>query len=226
MDRSINDNALISSERILCQLLEQVWMLLLMVINLAALGSLARSFVLGWAPMYALPLALALVFNSSHLLRRRLSFDSRVSLVLAMFYIAGISALYVFNAVAAGIWWLVLCALLGKLFHPRQLGNMHAGICLLLICGAAYGFVAGHLSLPFDPAEYIRRPTSWIGIIIGCVVLSLLIFAAISTYQRAVLNLLREVADSRRELERSRHQLDALRKSETSCPHCHQPAQQ
>lgn len=225
MDKHINDNILISSERILSQLLEQVWLLLLIFINLAALAAVVRAVALGWLPMHSLPIALAIFFSGSHLLRRKLSFDVRVGIVMIMFYIAGISALYVFNFVAAGAWWLILCALLGKLFYPTSIGLAHAGGCLLLICGAAYGFIAGHLVLPFDAAEYVRRPESWVGIVIGCVVLSLFIFAAIATYQRAVLSLLREVAESRHELERSRQALHALRNSDARCTHCGQPWQ-
>jgi hypothetical protein len=198
-----NDSVLISSERILTRLLNQIWIVLLFVLILGGTASLLRSQVTGWQPIYNLQIVLIIFFICCHLLRKRLPLNIRVGIVMTVFYIAGIGALYSIGMVGAGAWWLILCALIAKVFYPVKVGIAHAGVCLVLIMGAAYSYITGMRTLPFDIDEYLSSPATWASLIIGCVLLSFFIFAALAAYQRATLALLKQVTENTRQLEQN-----------------------
>jgi hypothetical protein len=220
--KNSSDDALISSERILTRLLEQIWQVLLVVLTLAGASSVLRAPETGWLGIYSLHLTLQIFFSACYLLRNRLSFDVRIGIVMIIFYIVGSSGLFLFGMVAAGAWWLILCALIGKMFYPLRLGILHALACLLLILAAAACYMSGLLTLPFDAAVYIRSPATWGGLIIGCALMSLFIFAAVSAYQRAALGLLREVADHKQQLLQRMHEIQTLRSFIPICAQCKQ----
>ncbi len=221
-DKNTPDSVLISSERILTRLLEQIWTMLMVLLSLAAAGSLVRSQFTGWLPVHSLILTLLIFFSGCFALRKRLSFDVRIGIVMILFYIIGSSALFYFGRVAAGAWWLILCALIGSVFYPPRLAIMHAAASLLLIVGAGVGYISGWLTLPFDADVYVRSPVTWASLVLGCVVLSLFIFAAVASYQRAALALLKEVAENRRQLEHSMQEIRTLRSFIPICAQCKQ----
>lgn len=221
-DKTSNDGILISSERILTRLLEQIWTVMLVVIVVAGTTSVLRAQATGWLPIYSLHIAMAIFFCVSYGLRKRLSFDVRVGIVMIVFYVAGISALFSFGMVGAGVWWLVLCALIAKVFYPVRTGIAHAAVCLLLMLIAAWCYISGLLTLPFEIGDYMRSPATWASLIIGCALLSFFIFAAVAAYQRATLALLKQVGENKRLLEQHMAEINTLRSFIPICAQCKQ----
>jgi hypothetical protein len=221
-DKTSNDGILISSERILTRLLEQIWTVMLFVIVIAGTTSVLRAQVTGWLPIYSLHVALAVLFCISYALRKQLSFNMRVLIVMTVFYVAGIAALFSFGTVGAGVWWLILCALIAKVFYPVRTGIAHAVACLLLMLVAAYCYITGLLTLPFEIGEYLRSPATWASLIIGCALLSFFIFAAVAAYQRATLALLKQVGENKRLLEQHMNEIHTLRSFIPICAQCKQ----
>lgn len=216
------DAVLIHSEQILARLLDDIWTAMLGITVLAGLASLLRIWLSGPSPVVFLHLGVMTIFSICHILRRHLSFNQRMGIVLGLLYLVGSAHLYLFGMVAAGAWWLLLCSLIAAVFNPLRIALLHGGVVVALLLGAGYGYMSGQLTLPFDADVYVRQPSTWFLLLVGCLLLSLLIFSAVAGYQRAVLSLLREVTESRRKLAESEREISTLRSFLPICAQCRQ----
>lgn len=222
IDRTSNDGILISSERILSRLLEQIWTGMMFVVVLAGTASVLRTQVTGWQTIYSLHISIIILFSTCYAVRKHLSFSSRVAILIFVFYVVGISALFSFGMAGAGFWWLILCALIAKVFYPVKTGLAHALACLLIMLTAAYCYISGRLTLPFEIGDYMRSPATWASLIIGCALLSFFIFTAVAAYQRATLVLLKQVGENKRLLEMHMSEIRTLRSFIPICAQCKQ----
>ena len=223
-DDAIDHQILLSRELLLSRLLDQIWNVILAVALAGGLVSIQRFRYTGWLPLYNVHLFIMLFFATCFAFRRRLSFNARVGILLFLFYLVGISGLFSFGLIGAGIWWLILCALIANMFYSQRTGLVHAGICLAIIILAGFAATTGLITIPFDANDYIAQPSTWITLLIGCVGLSMLIIAAIATYQRAILGLLQEVEQSKQQkmqlLDKQQLQLDEIRALQSIIPIC------
>lgn len=186
-------------EKLLSSLLAQIWNVMLLVSMLGGVASIQRFRYTGWMPIYSVHASIILAFFACWLMRNRLSFNLRVGIIMALFYVVGITGLFSFGLIGAGIWWLILCSLLASVFYSTQTGMIHGIICLGIILTAAVAVTTGLITVPFDANVYIRQPSIWLTLLIGCVALSMFIFSAFSTYQNAMVELLQEVENSKQQ---------------------------
>lgn len=221
-DKHSGDEVLIHSEQILTRLLDQIWHVLLVVLLITGVGSFVRIMQDEPQPMHYLFIGLLVVYQGAYLMRRQLSFSNRVNTMLVLFYCVGFLMLLVFGMVAAGAWWLIMSSLLAAIFLRPRSALIHAGISTLAILLAGGGYISGLLTLPFDASVYVREYSTWFVLVLGCVLLSMLIFSAIASYQRAMLGLLREVTESRRKLKESEKEISTLRSFIPICAACKQ----
>ena len=219
-----DNHALLSRELLLSRLLEQIWNVVLAVSLLGGLLSIQRFRFTGWLPIYNVHLFVILFFSVCWIYRRQLSFHIRVGILLFLFYLVGISGLFSFGLISAGIWWLILCTLIANMFYSLRTGIIHVGICLAIIVVAAVTITSGYIVVPFDANEYITRPSTWITLLVGCVALSILIISAVVTYQRAILGLLQEVEHSKKQkiklLKKQQQALDEIKALQSIIPIC------
>lgn len=214
------DSVLMYSEKMLARLLEQIWLGLFIVSILAGTSSILRYTTTGWIPLYNVHLTVAIFIWGCFFLRHRLSFDVKVGILLILFYIVGIAGLLFFGLVSAGAWWLILCALIAKIFYPFWTGMLHAAICLLLIIGAGIAYSTGMLTLDHDLQALATSGSTWATLIFGCVFISLSIFAAVTTYQRAVVSLLRDMAQNQQKIDEKTEEINRLKGMLPICAQC------
>jgi hypothetical protein len=219
-----DSHALLSRELLLSRLLEQIWHVLLAVSLIAGLFSIQRFRYTGWLPVYNLHLLIMVAYSFCWFYRRRFSFNTRVGIILLMFYLVGIGGLFSFGLIGAGIWWLILCTLIANMFYSLRTGMIHAGICLGIILVAAYTIINGYIVVPFDANNYITQPSTWLTLMVGCVALSMLIISAVVIYQRAILGLLQEVENSKKQkiklLAKQQLALDEIKALQSIIPIC------
>lgn len=215
---------LFGKEQILTRLLRHIWNGLLIIALVGGVASIQRFRYTGWLPIYSLHLFLMISFTAAWILRNRFSFNARVAIMLLLFYIVGITGLFSFGLIGAGIWWLILCALMANVFYSRRTGIIHGVICLGIIIAAGFAVTQGLVTLPFDANEYITRPSTWFTLMIGCVALSLFIFTALTAYQREILKLLSVVEKSRKQkdelIRKQKQALDEIKTLQSIIPIC------
>lgn len=222
MTTTIKDigTVLVREEQIQAKLLEQIWRVLLCVTLIGGTASLQRAVFTGWIPLYTLHVILITFVVCCFLIRKKLAFEIKTAIVLLIFYTVGISGIFALGLLSGGIWWLILAALLARVFYSDRAGLIHCAICLLIIAAAGVCYTTGILQLPYDANIYIVQPATWITLLIGCVMLSIFIFAALTTYQRETVKLLREVDKNRSEIKEALDEIKVLQSFLPICVQC------
>lgn len=220
-------SVLLRGEQIRHRLLEQIWKGLLAVVLVGGTLSVLRYLFTGWLPVYTLHIVLMGLYLVVTALRGRMTMEHRILFLLSFFTVSGVSAIVAFGLLGAGLWWLVLGALLADVFCRRRTALLYAGASLLVIVAIAIAYLQGYLSVALDADEYVRRASVWMAMIVGCVLLTLFISSALTTYQRATQELLREVEHNRQqkevllaEKERALAEIRRLEGFLPICAHC------
>jgi len=147
-------------EKLLLSLLTQIWNVMLLVALLGGVASIQRFRFAGWMPIYSLHSLIILAFVTCWLMHKRLSFNPRVGIIMTIFYMVGVTGLFSYGLIGAGIWWLILCSLIASVFYSPQTGMIHGIICLSSILTAAVAITTGLVTIPFDANVYIRQPST------------------------------------------------------------------
>ncbi|HWK54585.1 MAG TPA: hypothetical protein VNR18_09455 [Hyphomicrobiales bacterium] len=196
-------SVLLRGEQIRHRLLEQIWKGLLVVVLVGGTLSVLRYLYTGWLPIYTMHIGLMGLYLVATALRGRMTMERRILFLLSFFTVVGVSAIVAFGLLGAGLWWLVLGALLADVFCQRRTALLYAGASLVVIVAIAIAYLEGYLTVALDADDYVRQAAVWMAMIVGCVLLTLFISSALTTYQRATQELLQEV-------ERNRQQKEAL----------------
>lgn len=182
-------------------LIERIWLSLFAISLLAAPASALRSLATGWQPIYSVHLGLGALVVIFFLLRRRLSPRYEALAVMMLFWSIGFVGLFLLGLVGAGIWWLVVSALLMSTLYSVRAGIITMIVVLLLIVVAGIGFTSGFLALHFDANAYVRSPASWLTVFVVTGVMPLIIFQAVASLQTMTIGLLKEVDSQRQRIE-------------------------
>jgi hypothetical protein len=207
--------------------LDRVWLGLLVIALTAVPMSVSRIFFTGWRTVYAIHLFFLVAVVAGWLLRHRLSFLSRVVIVIAFMNLAAIAGVTTFGLLGSAWWWMFNAALLLSMLYSIRAGLIHAAVAVVVLCGTGLAFINGWLTLNFDANVYMGQYPAWLTLLLGPVQLTVFIFWAISAYQEATLGLLREV-DKRREqretlilqLKQALDEIQTLRGFIPICAHC------
>jgi diguanylate cyclase (GGDEF)-like protein len=179
------------------QLVDRVLGALALFSSLFVPASILRSLNTGWLPLYYVHLFLGTSAIVLFLARRHLRADSKPFLLLALFWLTGVSSLVSFGLAGSGMWWLVFGSLLGSMLYSIRAGAVMMVFAVLAMALVGAAFCKGTLVTPGDAAHYLRSPTAWATAIIGASVMPLLVFQAVATLNRATLELLAQAARQR-----------------------------
>ncbi|HTR00320.1 MAG TPA: hypothetical protein VMH83_10030 [Candidatus Acidoferrum sp.] len=207
--------------------LDRVWRSMLLMAAVAIPISISRSYFTGWQPVYVTHLLFMLTVVLINLLGDRLRYKTRALLVVGMLDAASLSGLFNFGLLGSAWWWMFLGGLLSGHFYNRRVELLHITGTFLLMIVAAYCYVNGIVKVDYDPAEYLRQPSSWLTAMTGPVFMTVLVFRALSIYQDAVHELLQEVELRHKEskeltakLEQSLAEIKTLHGLIPMCAHC------
>lgn len=191
------------------QLLDRVWLGLMLLAAVGTPASVARALTTGWMPLYTAHVCLAAFIFTMYALRRRLSFTQRSFIVLGILVLLGTAGLLTLGMLGGGFWWLAAAVLLAGTLYSHRVGLAMAVAASALIAVAAVLFTQGVLTLQVDPAAYVYAATSWIAFLLVASIMPLVLFQSIALFQGSTVELLEQVERQRSEIERlARH--DAL----------------
>lgn len=195
------------------QLVDRLWLGMVLVIVLAIPISLSRAALTGWLPLYTWHLLLSATTTFVVLARRRLSLRVKSGLFLALLWAVGLPGLLSLGLAAAGVHWLALSALVASTLYSRRVSVTLGIAAMLAVALAGTAYVFGWMRVDVDLNEYVRDPAAW-----GTLVLVTGAFVAVTlfaygTYNRSTAHLLREFKD-----ENERIEFYALRDELTGLP--------
>jgi diguanylate cyclase (GGDEF)-like protein len=183
------------------QLLDRIWQGVLVLALIGTPASVSRAFSTGWLPLYTFHAALAVFVVAMFLLRRRLSYMTRVVALLCVFFLVGTAGIFTLGLLGAGVWWLVMSSLVAGTLMSRRFGLVVSLMSASLIGLAALGFTRGVLKVPVDPAVYVYDVTSWISFFMAASLLPFVVFQAIVLFQRSTADLVGEIERQRAQIQ-------------------------
>ncbi|CAN5231301.1 hypothetical protein BH11PSE14_BH11PSE14_15810 [soil metagenome] len=179
-----------------------LWLGMAAVAVIVIPATLLRAHGTGWTPLFGLHLVVAATALAVHRVQARLPFGWRVALMCGLLWVVGFPGVLSFGLSASGLWWLLLSCLIAATLGSTRVGIavcIGTGIALALV---AQAFISGGLQ-PIVPADdYLRRPSSWIAMLMVTGIFATLVVRAFSSYMRATAILLHQVKEQRNEIER------------------------
>ena len=174
--------------------------------------------------MHVLFLALVAGATTAH---HRLPYDFRALLAVLLLDLTALFGVFSFGLLGSAWWWLFLAGMLAGNFYSRRIELYHHAFGILIMAIAGYGFASGKINLDFDANEYIAHPASWLTLLCGPVLLTILVFHAVRTNADSIRVLLDEIDQNRKEkaelaqrLEQSMAEIKTLHGFIPICAHC------
>ncbi|NQT55466.1 MAG: PAS domain S-box protein, partial [Desulfobacteraceae bacterium] len=203
-DESIGDLQTVRSKQV------DKALFVLLILGLPVLiATISRVVDIGWHPVEFFYCALYLVNLGTILFIKRLSFPVRISVLIGILFLLGISSLISFGLAANGILILATFSILISVLFGTKKGIIATGISLCMIGTIGVGVITGIITFAFDINNFVTSVTSWItafaafAFLIGIAVIS---SGAIQQY----------LANAFRELSKYRNQLEELVKARTA----------
>jgi len=208
----------------------------------ALAASLYRIYEIGWQPVMAVHIGVAIALCSVALLRHKVAYIYQASLVVMLFFTIGLGGILQFGLVAGGVAFLVTSAPIGIILFGRRVGTTLLIVTFLGAVIVGLLTVFGHLQYNFDTAAYIIAPSSWLNSILswGFASISLtislhvfnqsLISALVSSRQHqevlrenqlSLKNILEEQKRTNCELQEALEEIKTLQGIIPICSYCH-----
>jgi len=184
------------------QLLDRVWLGLLVLALIGTPASISRALATGWIPLYTFHVCLAALVVGLFVVRRRFHFNLQSAALLTIFFLLGAAGMLTLGLMGAGFWWLAASVLLAGTLHSPRVGLAVAAATVTLIVVAAVLFTNGLLTMQVDPATFAYAPTSWISFLLVASIMPFVLYQSITLFQRSTIELLEEVDRQRTEIQR------------------------
>ncbi len=207
--------------------LDKIWRSLWLMAVIAVPISLSRYFYTGWQNVFAVHLAFLAIVTLAVVAHHRLPYNFRAVLIVVLLDLTALAGVFSFSLLGSAWWWLFLAGMLAGNFYSKRIELYHHTFGLLVMLAAAFAFISGNIKLSFDTNEYVTHLASWLTLLAGPVLFTILAFHAVRTSEEANKNLLDEIDLSRKEkaslaqqLEQSLAEIKTLHGFIPICAHC------
>lgn len=182
--------------------LDRVWRGALALALVGVPASLLRIPDLGWQPTMLVHVALLLLTVAVNLRLHALGPRFKGHLLVAVFWITGISGLLNFGMLAASLWFLAFAAMVAGTLHSLRAGLATALLALAAIALAGVGYSLGYLQMSVDASAYVLQPGAWLNLTIGFGLVLMVMLVGLGSYQASVMGLVSEIDAQRDEIFR------------------------
>lgn len=168
------------------EFLDQVWRNLAWLTLILIPLSLFRIKFTGWLPLYAVHLTLAVAVLLVALNRKRLPVRYKAPLLVGVFWVVGISGVINFGLASAGLWWLMMGAVVTGAVYSLRHGVIMGIAVLAVLLLFMLAFSSGQLSTRADLNVYNTHPASWVNMVIGTALCIAVIVRSIILYHQSL----------------------------------------
>ena len=154
----------------------------------------------GWHVQLMLHVAFAALTVVVAVLRKRLPYGLKSTLVVLATFGVGTSGLLSLGMVGAGLLWIALSVGLASVLYSLRIGVIVAALSSAAMLAAGFGFVSGRLTRPFDLNAHAISASGWLDYLAVTIVALLVLLYAIGGFQQAVLQLLARLHAQRDQL--------------------------
>ncbi len=183
------------------------------VISLGVTASSLRAIEHGWHPTYLLHIVLTVIVIVGAILRKHLSYNIRVFILVGPTFIVGLVGLPVFGLVGAGMHALVIAILMTSIAFGTRGGLAISAIVLLAILGIGFAVSRGIITFTFDINQYATSITAWLFVSIILLVFVPVIIIAFGVVQDHLVKSIQSLTGIKEQLLREKELLNVTLRS-------------
>ncbi len=156
----------------------------------------------GWQGPVAAVSAMAALFYSLYLFRRRLPYTLKASVLVGVFMLGGSTGLPLFGYAGGGSTaWMVTGCFIAAVLFSRRVAMGAIGFATLVLGIAAWAFVSGWHQLPVNLNLMLVQWPSWANVMVSVAATTGIMALALAAYSRGLLEALKELENQRDQIE-------------------------
>lgn len=175
----------------------------------ALLLSACRNIIFGWHPTFVINVAVFSGVLAGYLLEKRLSFQIRAIMLLALALILGVVALVTWGLMAMAFMGLFVFCMLSALLFGLRAGIAATAIAVIAMAMVGAGVHFGLIRFHFDVAGFMVAPISWAQAISGLMVTVGIIVVALGRLNKRLVGLIQRLDSQNLQLRASNERLAA-----------------
>lgn len=168
------------------EFLDQIWRHLAWLALILIPLSLFRIKFTGWLPLYGVHLGMAAAVVLIAFYRERLPMRYKASLLIGVFWIVGLTGVFNFGLASAGLWWLMMGAVVGGAVYSPRHGVVMGIAVLVLLLLFMLAFATGQLETRADLNRYNAHPASWANMVLGTALCIAVVVRSIILYHQSL----------------------------------------
>ena len=192
------------------QVINNILIVMVFLVPITAAASISRSVVIGWKPVMAVHVALAIGTLIVFWLRDRLTLRIKAVALSSAFIVAGIVGVLQFGVMSPAYAFFNTGTFIIAVTVGMRAGIIIYGFCVSVLVCIAYQTV--YLGLPpsLDLHVYITAPQTWATVIIAMVLCVGLVLFVIETYNQSMIDALRQAKENEEMLRERTDQLELM----------------
>lgn len=176
----------------------------------ALAASLYRMTTIGYQPIMAIHVLLAITLWGVALLRKNVPYYLQAGLIVIFFLIIGLAGLYQFGLLAAGIAFLIVSAPIATLLFGVKTGTLTLAITMTGAVVLGWLTVSGFISPGFDIAKYAVAASSWSTSVVGWLLATIALTVSLSVYNKSLTRVLKKSKQHESALQLSEERLNMV----------------
>lgn len=168
------------------EFLDQIWRHLAWLTLILIPLSLFRIKFTGWLPLYGVHLCLATAVVLIALNRERLSIRYKAPLLIGVFWMVGVSGVFNFGLASAGLWWLMMGAVVSGAVYSLRHGVVMGIAVLMVLLLFMLAFATGLLETRADLNRYNAHPAAWVNMVLGTALCIAVVVRSIILYHQSM----------------------------------------
>jgi len=174
------------------------------------IASLYRITVIGWQPIMAVHIMIAMSLWGIVIFRNKVSYNVQASFIVIIFLIIGLGGVYQFGLVAGSIAFLVISSPIATLLFGAKTGITTLAIALSGSSVIGVLVVSGNLQHGVDLPAYAIASSSWFNSIIGWSLASSALTASLYVFNKKLIHALTISKQNQEALQLSKERLNMV----------------
>lgn len=168
------------------EFLDQIWRHLAWLTLILIPLSLFRIKFTGWLLLYGVHLGLATAVVLIAFYRQRLPIRYKAPLLIGVFWMVGVSGVFNFGLASAGLWWLMMGAVVSGAVYSLRHGIVMGIAVLLVLLLFMLAFATGLLEPRADLNRYNAHPAAWVNMVVGTALCIAVVVRSIVLYHHSL----------------------------------------
>lgn len=180
--------------------INQILLTLVVWVFVAVPASLSRSFTSGWQTLYTLHIILSVMFLCCYLVRNRISYFVKSTIIIMFYWILTIGSLLTFGLAGSGFALLIIINFIVAAIYSPRTTTIMAIVSLTILVTIGIGIITGNIRPQIDSNDYVVQVSSWVTVWASLGGMIFTVFRSMGVLQQSTRNLLLETQEQQKQI--------------------------